>query len=105
MREADLKKYPWLASFLVSDVNNFEGIQNIEIGTMQFSYTFSKGNKDSILNKLDHIAQSESWSLVSSSAKGREYSKALNEFPADTRQTIIKIEVDTIENRICFNIK
>jgi hypothetical protein len=105
MLETDIKKYPWLESFLVSDLNNFEGIHNIELGAMQFSYTFSMCNKDSILNKIDNIAQSESWSLVNSSAKGREYSKALNEFPAEAGQTIIKIEVDTIESRIHFSIK
>lgn len=105
MQEADLDKYPWLASFLVSDVKNFEGIHNTDIGTIQFSYTLSLSNKDSILNLYDRISQNDSWFLVDSSANGREYSKALHEIPADTGQTIIKIELDTIDKRIRFTIK
>jgi len=105
MRETDLQKYPWITSFLVEDINDFKGTHNIDIGTMQFSYTVSKGNKDSILTKMDSIAQNESWKLVGSSVKGREYSKAINQYPANAEQVIIKIEIDTIEKRIHFNIK
>lgn len=105
MTEADLEKYPWLASFLVSNIKHFEGKHNTDIGTIQFSYTMSLSQKDSILKTYDRISQNDNWLLVDSSANGREYSKALHEIPADTGQTIIKIELDTIDNRIRFTIK
>lgn len=105
MRETDLQKYPWITSFLMEDINDFKGAYNIDLGTMQFSYTVTKGNKDSILNKMDSIAKNESWSLVRSSVNGREYSKTLSQYSADAEHVIIKIGIDTIEKRIHFNIK
>ncbi len=105
MKETDLKKYPWLTSFLISEIKDFEGTHNIDIGTMRFSYAIPIKSKNGILVKIDSVAKNENWSLISSSVIGKEYSKMLNQLQADTEQTFVKIEIDTIENRIRFNIK
>lgn len=105
MQETDLKKHPWLTSFLISEIKNFEGTHNIDIGTMQFSYAIPIKSKDGILINIDSVAKNENWSLISSSVIGREYSKTLKQFQADTEQTFVKIEIDTIENRIRFSVK
>jgi hypothetical protein len=104
IKESDLNKYPWLTIFLIGELDDFEGIHNIDVGTIQFSYLNKTMNKDNILMTIDSVAKNQTWTLVNSSINGREYSKSLNQYNIDTEETIIKIEIDSLESRICYTI-
>ena len=105
MKEADLKKYPWLTSFLTIEIKDFEGAHNVDIGAIRFSFKAPPKRGNDFFTKIDSIAISENWTLVGSSVTSREYSKMLNQFQTDIEQTFVKIDVDTTENRIRFYVE
>ncbi len=104
LEKSDLKKYPWLAPFLTTDIVNFQGNQNIDLGIMHFSYAIPL-NIYGIPLKMDSVALKENWTIVNSSNTSKKYSKELNAFHTDKERTFIEINIDTIENRILFYIK
>ncbi len=105
MKEADLKKYPWLTSFLTIEIKDFEGAHNVDIGAIRFSFKAPLESGNDFFTKIDSIAKRENWTLVGSSVISREYSKMLNQFKTDIEQTFVKIEIDTTEHRIRFNVE
>jgi hypothetical protein len=105
MQESDLKKYPWLTAFIsASNYSEFEGTHNIDIGTIEFSYKIAGGKSNRVFVQLDSIAKKDNWEILKSTDLNREYSKRVSKDIKDGGNILLKIELDTIHNKLLYNI-
>ncbi|MBC7915444.1 MAG: hypothetical protein H7Y07_15135 [Pyrinomonadaceae bacterium] len=103
LNETDVTKYPWLKPFIHNNILDFEGEHDIDLGILYFSYKSSLMEENSFLF-LDRVAHVNGWKLDQVTKINREYSKHLHQFEADTGKTIIRIELDTLENRLRYEV-
>jgi len=105
LKETDLKKYPWLDPFISQCGNSeFKGSSNIDLGTMIFSYKISHDNSNDLIIRLDSIANTEEWVIFKESELSRKYSKSVSKDEKDGGAIILKVEIDTVNNRLLFEI-
>ena len=101
LKRSDLDKYPWLVPFLVgNNATEIKGSHNIDLGTLEFSYELPVN----ALLKIDSIAKAENWETIKKEELKREYSKLISEELKDGGHVLMKIEIDSKQNRILFDI-
>ena len=101
LKENDLKKYPWLTPFVQSNIKDFEGKHNMDLGTLEFS--FQESSQSNALSKFDTIAQKEQWKVIKKSPSEREFSKVVSENFKEG-ETVIKVYLDTVNHRLHFQV-
>jgi hypothetical protein len=106
LQKSDLKKYPWLTPFTL-DLRDaeFKGYHNIDLGILEFNYEISTINVNEIFIKFDSIAEFDKWKIVKKSELTREYTRSISQNEKYTNQVLIKIEMDTIEQKLFFEIE
>jgi hypothetical protein len=105
LKEDDLKKYNWLTPFIAEKTNEFEGKHNVGLSTLEFNYTTLIKSTNELFAKNDSVAKKEGWVIVSTDKRKRQYSKKLHQYPADTANTVIEINIDTVKSKLFFSIK
>lgn len=101
LNEKDLEKYPWLMPFIQTNMPDFAGKHNMDLGTLEFS--FQVFPQTLVLSKLDSIAQKEQWKVKKKSSLEREFSKVIPENYKEG-ETVLKVGLDTVTHRIDFRI-
>jgi len=104
IKKGDLKNYSWLTPFITGDIQEFEGVHNIDLGTLEFNYTTPFKSTNEVFTIKDSIAKREGWIIISPKKTNRQYSKKLHQYPADTANTVIEINIDTIKNKLFFMV-
>lgn len=98
LKEKDLEKYPWLMPFIQTNMKDFEGKHNMDLGTLEFSF---KESQTIALSKFDTIAQKEQWKVINKSQLERTFSIAVSD---DYKKggTVMKIHLDTVNDTVHF---
>ena len=105
LKEDDLKKYNWLTPFINGEIQEFEGRHNVDLSSLEFSYTTPFKNTNEVFTREDSIAKREGWIIISTRKLNRQYSKKLHQHHADTANTVIEINIDTVKSKLFFSIK
>ncbi|MCX6899695.1 MAG: hypothetical protein NT105_13480 [Verrucomicrobia bacterium] len=93
-READLKKYPELAPFILP-IKSFQGERcDLEAGVFRFAYVADFESPGAWIPLFDQRATREGWRIIASSDCSRSYSKNLKRFPAQEKADIVIVSVD-----------
>ncbi len=106
LQKNDLRKYPWLTPFTnnLTDTE-FEGFHNIDLGIIKFNYDISSKNCKSIFMRFDSIAEFEGWKTLKKSKLIREYTRSISQNAKYSNQIVMKIEMDTTEQKLLFEIE
>ena len=83
----------------------FKGFHNVDLGVLEFNYEISTINVNEIFIKFDSIAEFDKWKIVKKSELTREYTRSISQNEKYTNQVLIKIEMDTIEQKLFFEIE
>lgn len=91
-QEKDISKYPWLSPFIEKNVD-IEGSQNLDLGTIEFSYQTSK-NPAELFSHFDSVAQSEKWITKQSASYVRTYSKKVKIYSSGLTEKQVNISLN-----------
>ncbi|MCX6909808.1 MAG: hypothetical protein NTY01_17445 [Verrucomicrobia bacterium] len=99
-READLKKYPELAPFILP-MKSFQGERcDVEAGVFKFAYVADFESPSACLSLFDQRATREGWRMIASGDCHRSYSKNLKRFTAQEKADIVIVSVDPAKSLV-----
>lgn len=99
-QEEDIKKYPWIESF-VFEYKDYRGINhNLDIGTYSFSFKTKLPTIDSYFAATDSVAIENDWTILVTKKKERTYKKNIDLYKASTGLTYINLVYSEENERI-----
>lgn len=105
LQKNDLEKYPWLTPFIIGYRNaEFKGFHNVDLGFLEFNYEISSKKLKNAFIRFDSIAEIENWETLKKSEFTREYTRSILINNKYDNQVLMKVEMDTIEQKLLFEI-
>jgi hypothetical protein len=103
LKESDVIKYPWLKPFVIG-TGNLSGYHNMDLGTMNFKYEYDDAY-DEIVNRFNDTIIQYSWTVLSKDEGFWEIEKRFEVYGGQYELTYIKIEIDSLNEQVVFEIK